>query len=214
MLLISCGSDAPTATVNNTDTHGDFYAGNDKLSSEEYVNYWVNLDTRSDFVKSKKIAEFNYTLKYLPLEFLISNDLGKTNPSQVQIDSLKTSYEGMEYYELKISIDDFKNETIKYQLQDMGQYQNRLSYVSFSMQNDITMVVNQERIAPCKLYHFERTFGLAPYMKVLIGFSKEDMSNNITERTIVFNDNLFNKGLIKFNWSSQKLLETPKITVL
>ena len=119
----------------------------------------------------------------------------------------------MEYYELKIQIDDFIEETIKYELQDMTEYQNRLSYLSFNMQKDLTMKVNDNKLAPCKLYHYERTYGLAPYTKVLIGFSKEDIGESTLERTIILNDRLFNKGLIKFNYSSSTLLEIPKIAV-
>ncbi len=182
-----------------------------ELTPKEYVQSWSTLPTESEFVKQKKIKEFNYKLKYLPIEFLISNELRDSSPSEEMVDSLKKNYEGMEYYELTLSIDDFKDETIKYNVADMQEYQNRLSYLSFSMQKDINIIQKNAQTAPCKLYHYERTFGIAPHAKVLIGFSKEDLNPQTTERTVVLNDNLFNKGLIKFNWSGSTLLETPKL---
>lgn len=183
-----------------------------ELSPSSYIEYWSN-DANNFYVKTKQIAEFNYSLKYLPVEYMVCNELKNKKATQQEIDSLMPEYDGMEYYELKISVDDFVEETIKYQLSDMNEYQNRVKYLSFAMQSDLKAVLEKNKVIDCKLFHYERTFGLAPYTKVLFAFSKEDIGD-AQERTIVFEDNLFNKGLIKFNWLTNDLISVPKISVL
>lgn len=208
-VFASCGGDKTNEDV--ALVYSENINLKEELTPKEYVQSWSALPVVSEFVKQKQIKEFNYKLKYLPVEFLISNELRDNSPSKELVDSLRKNYEGMEYYELTLSVDDFKDETIKYNLTDMQEYQNRLSYLSFSMQEDLTIIQENNQVVPCKLYHYERTFGVAPHAKILIGFSKDDLNPQTTERTVVLNDNLFNKGLIKFNWSGSTLLEAPKL---
>ena len=73
MGLYSCEQEVSTISSINQDRHGDLYEQDDELSPIEYADYWNELNTESQFVKKKKIGEYNYTLKYLPIEFLIGN---------------------------------------------------------------------------------------------------------------------------------------------
>jgi hypothetical protein len=231
--LLSCSSEESDAVVDTTSfekykqnieaNHSLGHLTSDKtapikfkemaLKPTEYAN-WVNQRVENPLIRTKKISEFNYSMKYLPLEFMICNELRKEEISQVEYDSLVSNYEGMEYYEMRIQIDDFNDETAKYQVADMGVYQQRIMYMSFAMQDNINIELSEDLTAPCKLYHFERTYGVAPYATILMGFSKEDLPEMEEERTIVFEDKLFNKGLIKFNWSMADLNNVPKIEVL
>jgi len=183
------------------------------MSSDKYVQYWNDLDDTSDFVKSKSIEEYNYSAKPLPLDYLISNEFKGINLTQKQFDSAKNQYSGMEYYELKLSVTDFNNETIKYLINSEAEYQDRLKYVSFNMENHLSLNV-EGKSAACKLYHAERTYGIAPYLKVMFAFSKEDFNENASERTLVFDDNLFNKGRVKFHWNNDDLIDVPQLSIL
>ena len=182
-----------------------------ELSPKEYSN-WVNQYNQNPLIKEKKIDQINYELKFVPVAQMINNDLRKKEITKKEYDSLYREYSGMEYYQLKLSIDDFNEEIIKYNLINAIQYQDRIKYVSFQMQNDINLEF-EGNIVPCDLYHYERTYGVAPHAKILLGFSKEKIKEDIKERTIVFDDQLFNKGLIKYNYTSDQLENIPKIKV-
>jgi hypothetical protein len=173
----------------------DLTIGEMELNPVQYVN-WVNEQEVNSLTKTREIGEINFQLKHLPIEFMISNELRKKDVSQTEIDSLMPQYSGMEYYELRISVDDFYDETAKYGVTDMVMYQQRIAYMSFTMQNDLTVELSGGKEVPCQLFHFERTYGVAPYATFLFGFSKEAMGEGIEERTVVQNDNLFNKGLV------------------
>lgn len=184
-----------------------------ELDPVQYVN-WINDQEINSLTKKKEIGEVNFQMKYLPAEFMISNELRKKDVTQQELDSLLPDYEGMEYFELRISIDDFNDETAKYGVYDMTEYQQRIVYMSFAMQDDLSVAINGDKEVPCKLFHFERTYGVAPYATFLFGFSKQDMGEGVEERTVILNDNLFNKGLVKFHWHTAEIKNVPKIQVI
>lgn len=229
LLLIGCtqapeNSYVATPDYKTPNTTGDDVMINDQqpldlsisqleLTPDAYVS-WINDQQINSLTRHKKIGEVNFQLKYLPVAYMVSNELRKKDVTQAELDSLIPQYSGMEYYELKISIDDFYEETAKYGVTDMAMYQQRIVYMSFAMQNDLSVVVNDSKEVPCQLFHFERTYGVAPYATFLFGFSKEQMGEGVTERTVVLNDNLFNKGLIKFHWHTAEIENVPKIQVI
>lgn len=180
-----------------------------KLSPHEYRD-WVN-HSSSPLIKQKEIAEFNYELKYLPVDYLITNEVHTNELNKEVHDSLVSEYDGMEYFELKLSVDQFNDEPAKYNIEDMSVYQQRIMYLSFAMQDDIYLEFHSGNKAKCKLYHNERIYGVGPYSKFLFGFSKEDIDANSNDFTVVINDQLFNTGLIKFNWDRSILSNVPKI---
>ncbi len=184
-----------------------------ELNPVQYVQ-WINDQEINSLTKKKEISEINFQLKHLPVEYMVSNELRKKEVSKAELDSLLPEYQGMEYYELRISVDDFNDETAKYGVADMAEYQQRIVYMSFAMQNDLSVTVNGDKEVACQLFHFERTYGVAPYATFLFGFSKEQMGDQVEERTVVFNDNLFNKGLVKFHWHTAEIENVPKIQVL
>lgn len=184
-----------------------------ELGPIQYIQ-WINDQEINSLTKTKEIGEINFQFKYLPLSYMISNDLRTATISAEIYDSLKNEYQGMEYYQLNISVDHFNDEPAKYGIAEMSDYQERIVYMSFVMQSDLIMKVNNDKEVPCRLFHFERTYGVAPYSTFLFGFSKDDLGEEVTERTLILNDQLFNKGLIKINWHSAELENIPKIQVI
>ena len=182
-----------------------------ELSPTAYIS-WVK-NSNNHLNKNKTIQDIRYGINYLPLDYMLCNELKKTRVSEKELEQLKQEYSGMEYFELKIEALGFNDELAKYQLQSQGQYQERIKYLAFDMQKDIFLKTDDNRQVPCKLYHFERTYGVTPHSTFLLGFSKEDIAIS-KERTIVIDDKLFNKGLVKFNWTELALNNVPKLSVI
>ncbi len=182
-----------------------------QLDPKEYISWFK--DRYHDIAKQKTIQDISYSVNYLPVEYMVCNELKKEKVSAQELEALQKEYEGMEYYELKIQALGHNDELAKYQLFSPQQYQERIKYMAFDMQKNIKLINDQNKESDCKLYHFERTYGITPHSTFLIGFSKEDIGIT-NERTIVINDQLFNKGLIKFNWTEQTLNNVPKLSVI
>jgi hypothetical protein len=182
------------------------------LSPDEYM-IWSG-QPNNFLIREKTISEFNYKIKYLPTEQLIINDLKKSDKEITveNIAQLEKEYEGMEYFEMRVQVDQYNDELAKYQISDISEYQTRIAYMAFAMKNNITLSTEFKESIPCKLFHFERTYGITPYTTFLFAFSKEDIADAY-DRTVVYDDELFNKGRLKFNWSFENV-ELPKIASL
>src|SRR5438105_2151917 len=77
-----------------------------------------------------------------------------------------TYYSEMTYFNLKIELTNGQGEILKYNLASPQQYDSRIKYISFGMQNDIFIVQNSDTLRP-GLYQFERIFEVAPIATVM-----------------------------------------------
>lgn len=213
LILFSCENNVESDNIENTKVLLAEALPKKKLLTPKEYTEWTAKPNKF-LIKEKTISEFNYKIKYLPTEQLVINELNKSNKpiTTENINTLKTEYEGMEYFEMRVQVENYNDELAKYLVSDMSEYQTRIAYMAFAMQNNIKLSTEINNEIPCKLFHFERTYGITPYTTFLFAFSKQDI-RNATERTIIYDDELFNKGRLKFNWSF-KNIELPKIAIL
>ena len=181
-----------------------------KSAPADYVNY---IKTATHLNKTKSIAGVDYRLSYLPIEYMVCNELKSNSISQVDFDKSLEGFKGTEYYMLQIEVPGTVTELAKVNLTSQQEYQERIVYLSFGMQSDIKAVNEDGLETLCEVYHFERTYNATPYSTFIIGFSDDHLKKS-KERTIVLEDNLFNNGLIKFNWSTDQLKIIPQIKLL
>jgi len=181
------------------------------VTPSEFVS-WVK-DPENGLVKTRQINDIQISLTYLPPAFMICNELKKENISKKELVELAIQYEDFEYYLLKIEALESGMELAKYQVSNRKEYEDRIKYYSFNMQNDLIVKLETGEEVPCELYHFERTYNITPYSSFLIGFSKEFMANS-KERTIILEEKVFNKGTIKFKWNTAEMNNIPQIEVL
>ncbi len=179
------------------------------LTPIEYVN-WVQKPS-SKLLYSKIIDEFKYEILCKPVEYIISKEVRGREINTVEYNRLKLELGTMDYYDFRISVSDYSDEFLRYNLEDLSQYQNRIDYCAFQMENDIKMVDGIDSVS-CTLFHFERTFSLTPYGNFLIGIPK--CSPETVVRTFVFHDRLFNNGTIKIIIDPSALTHLPKLKTI
>ena len=178
-----------------------------KLKPSEFVK-WVK---SSHLKKTKSIQEIEYSLNYLPTEYLVFNELKTNKVSSTQLESVSESYNDMEYYELRLRVPTGL-EVAKYKL-GSSSYEDRIKYLSFELQNDIKAVIETSEEVKCVLSHFERTYNVSPYTTILLGFPKDNLAE-AKERTIVLEDKIFGNGIIKFHWTKEQINNIPKVELL
>ncbi len=181
------------------------------VSPSEFIS-WVK-DPENGLVKTRQINDLQFSLTYLPPAFMICNDLKKENISKKELAELALQYEDFEYYLLKIEALESGMELAKYKVSNRKEYEDRIRYYSFNMQNDLIAKLETGEEVYCELYHFERTYNITPYSSFLIGFPKEFIANS-KERTIILEEKVFNKGNIKFKWTTAEMNNIPQIEVL
>ncbi len=217
VILLSC-SDKKNSSLSeeakiNADTdseHTKLENTKSNVSLKEFVSWCSN--PANQLNKSKDISELKYSLIYMPMETMAFLELRNQQYDYSKFQKTCGNYSEMTYFNLRIELTSGNGELIKYNLKTPAQYEERVRYTSFGMQNDIYLVQGNDTLRP-GLYQSERIFEVAPYMIASFGFDNKKFDNK-KEITIVLNDQLFEKGFIKFNYKNGQLIDMPTITVL
>lgn len=180
----------------------------EKLSVNEFVSWCADKDNR--LVKEKAIADLRFKLAYLPPEAMAFIELKNEDYDFNTFQKACEGYSEMTYFNLRIEAPEGTGELLKYKLQSPAQYDARIHYMSFVMQNDLCLVQGNDTLLP-GLFHFERIFETAPYASVIFSFDNKKFNKN-EEFTIIYNDRLFEKGYVKFNYKNKQLINVPNIT--
>ncbi|MBL7884406.1 MAG: hypothetical protein JNL69_10090 [Bacteroidia bacterium] len=209
---------AVIVSCNETDKVGDTSLSNSKSTELHNINSSMSLDRFVEFVankenqltKNKEISDINFQLAFMPKEYLAYLELKNENYSKEQFAKTASHYEGMSYFNLRLHLLKGQGELLKYNLSSGQQYEARIKYMSFEMQKDVFLVQGNDTLLP-GMFHFERIFEVAPYATVMLAFDNAKF-NQEEEFTIVYNDKLFNKGFIKYNYKNNQLIDLPNIT--
>ncbi len=154
---------------------------------------------------------FTYTLKYRPLEEIILHELGSTC-SQSEVDSLRSAFNGSEYYLLKLESVDKSPDLIMSGLTSKGDYYERLNYLTFNFQSDIAIVINNDT-SMCSMYHFERNYGTAPYVNILLAFPSLDTAFSYDREVLVFPRIEPEPQMMRFKIPKETILNIPKLKI-
>lgn len=173
-----------------------------KFSEPEKLVSFID-DNVNGFVKSKKLGEITYMSVLKPTDYLLAKKrISDSNPSYK-----KSDFEDLQYFDLRINIENIKTEFIKYNLPSVESYQQRVNYCAFNMQEDIKLIDGSDTLN-CVLFHFERAFDVTSYGHFILGFENKK-KKFIEAKTLCFNDKLFNNGIIKFTYAPSFLAKEP-----
>jgi hypothetical protein len=180
---------------------------NENMTIHEFVDWCADEDHKLN--KTKEISDMKYNLSYLPAEAMAFLELRKESIDISKFEKTKADYMEMTYFNFRIEALNTKNELLKYRLRSAGQYEDRIKYMAFGIENDIYLVQGKDTLHP-GLCHFERIFEVAPYATVMLAFDNKQF-NKDEEFTLMYNDRLFEKGFVKFNYKNKQLINLPKI---
>jgi len=179
-----------------------------KLNAKEYKEWYSENDNSLE--SEKRIGEFIYKLKYLPVEAIILEAI-KNNPEVTRDELLKIQEEqkDIQTFLFRIELDIKGADPMKYQLKDQIEYQKRVEYYSFIVKNDIFLVDGNDTL-PCIIHHFERYYGSAPYLNLMVGFKG---TSNCNDKKLIYNDIVFNNGIIKLTINKEEIENIPELTI-
>jgi hypothetical protein len=181
--------------------------GNENLIPSDYVT-WVN-NSENGLLKKKTIPPLTVEALYKPLAYIIANEQRSNDISkeiyQARIEELGT----LQYYTLKLGIIDEKLDVTNYEVTNNAQQQERLNYLSFSMQNDIKLIEGKDTL-PCKVFHFERSYDLSSSRTFVLAFERTKSTNN-QSKTLILDLPYFKTGPIKLNYKTSDLEAIPSL---
>lgn len=206
-VILGCNDSAMEQELERKSEHLSLSNTKTELPLEQLVQ-WVSKE-ENDLSKIKEISEMSYHLSYMPKECMAYMELKNKAYSEDELQKVLSYYNEMTYFNFRIELKKGQGELLKYELKSPQQYTERISYVSFEMQKDIYLVQGKDTLLP-GLYHFERTFDVAPFTTVMLAFDNKKFNPN-DEFTVVYNDRLFNKGFIKYNYKPKQLIDLPNL---
>ncbi len=137
--------------------------------------------------KQKTINNITYRLNYLP-DYAFKS---------LSLDSVELA--DLLYY--KFTISEEKNQNQIQNLFTQSNYNKLLSYINSNIQNDFIKQGSVNEFHPVQVF-FESNNRISNKLVFLVAFEKETKTE---ETTIVFNDNIFNNGILKFNYKTPDL---------
>jgi hypothetical protein len=176
------------------------------LAPYDYVK-WVK-DEKHGFKKEKKIDDILFSVQYKPINYIICLEEGKNTIDDSVVKTKTKELDNMQYIDFKISIPSEQGEILKYKLNATSNYQDRVNYFAYKMQQDIQLVEGSDTI-PCSLYHFERAYDVAPLSTFVLGFPLDKTYKG--NRTFIYHDKIFQKGIIQFEFQEQDFQSIPKL---
>lgn len=178
----------------------------------DYVK-WVKA-TDNGLKKIKEMSHYAFEVQYKPLDFIVAQE-EKTNDLAEDILVKRKEELGEDYYYYNLRI-----KSLEGNLSPIGagvgtnqQYNQRLSYFTFDMQEDLYLLEGQDTL-PCTMYQFVRNYDVAPFVEFALGFKKKKKGPIQEDLTFVLEDRILGIGSTRIIFEEQVLNNTPKIKTL
>jgi hypothetical protein len=141
----------------------------------------------------QKVGDITYTATQVPILYYLLKDQG--NEDLFAVDSLYEANKRERIMEFTFTQNDEKDILGK-EFTGMD-YSEAVKYMSFQLEKDFYAVTSKHDTIPCSGVHFERSYKIAPYQKVILFFSGVDPDEKLQ---LVYKDFLFKRGTIKFKF--------------
>jgi hypothetical protein len=178
-----------------------------KFKYTDLVTEW-KANSSNEFYLSKKIDDFQFIAIYKPYSILVIEelqDINITDTISAEFQKKTANYNNMHFLNFSIENETFKNELIKLDVENNQAYYDRITYYSFAAKNEAYVVEDKDTLK-CDFINFERTFEAKPSIMLSLGFTRKSKTNNYKSLKFVFEDKIFNKGKLIFNFDTQPIL--------
>jgi hypothetical protein len=175
----------------------------ESLDGDEYIEYVDKV--QNGITNTKEIDGLSFQLAYCPTEYLLLKELKTSSISAEELGMRKKDNENMMFFHLRIK-SSTENDVLKHKLYNDNDYIARAEYLAYGLEEDIALIAGNDTLFP-SLFHFERTYGIAPFADFMIAFaSKVPEHGNFH---VIMDDRVFNCGTLKFNYDSKDIHTIP-----
>lgn len=161
---------------------------------------------RAALSSSREFGPLRATLTYLPTDLLAIREAGVEQP--VQIAERRKEYAGLAYYQLRLEMVAGQGDILQFQASNSDDYYQRVEYYSFGLQQDLRLLAGVDTL-PCKLFHFERNYGAAPYMDFMLGFEPE--AGRAFDLTLIYEDRVYTHQTIQLVIPKEAIQQIPTL---
>lgn len=141
----------------------------------------------------QQVDNISYTATEVPLQYYLLKDMGDAD--LVRVDSIYEENKHERVIEFVFQQAQEKD-LLQEEFTKLG-YQKSVEYMAFTIEKDFYAVTSKKDTIRCNGVQFERNFKVAPSNKLLLFFSGIAPDDKIQ---LVYEDKLFGKGTLKFNF--------------
>ncbi|MBN2833710.1 MAG: hypothetical protein JXR48_01960 [Candidatus Delongbacteria bacterium] len=177
------------------------------MKVEDYIQ-WVK--ENDILIKSQEIGDFVYSVRYLPVDFQIANELQAGNHNAFQLDTLRISLSEQISFIFKISSIDGESTPLRYNVTTNEEYSYNLQYCSFNIADDF-FLINKDDTLKCVSALLIREYAVKSDNTIILTF-ESGQSNDIdltSDLKVVYEDRMWGNGIIKFTISEENLKRIP-----
>ncbi|MFL9843555.1 hypothetical protein [Flavobacterium rhizosphaerae] len=168
---------------------------NNKPDDEALTYKYFEMENRGwkSKLQNQYVDDINFTATEVPVQYFLLQDLGPGEVSKV--DSLYTLNKEERIIEFEFTHEEEKD-LLSSDFTALS-YEDGIKYLSFEINKDFYIVSSKNDTIACSGVLYERNFKVAPFQRVILFFSGVPEGDNIQ---LVYNDNLYRKGIIKFRF--------------
>lgn len=141
----------------------------------------------------QKADNISFAATEVPIQYYLLKDQGNTD--LIRVDSIYEENKTERVIEFTFQDED-ERDLLDEKFTQLN-YKNSVEYMSFKIQKDFLIVTSKKDTIDCSGVLFERNFKVAPYNKLLLFFSGINPNDKVQ---LVYKDNLFKKGTLKFTF--------------
>jgi hypothetical protein len=180
----------------------------------EYLKMLNNPD--NGLVVTKKVNGLNISMKYLPAGYLVYKEQKEQSFNKAQADSIEKAYANSLTFLLTFSPDETKgNETdVMFDgLKNYKEYVERDLAMNFDMEQKVILRAGKKAYKPV-LSSMENIYSLNNGRSIILVFvptdNKEEF-NKMDDVDLTYTDDLFNVGILHFNFLTTNFTKLPQI---
>jgi len=177
------------------------------LSQEAY--FGVLKSDHKEICQEKKFKDVRFSFRYRPIEEIILDDCGGRGLNDSLYAQLYNRHKDLQYYTLTLTSDRENDVLEHYNGESETAYFQMLDYLENGIQDNIYLVEGKDTL-PCILSHYERNFGLSSQNNVSLAFKSTGPDKLASvDKVLVYDDQLFNTGIMQFRISKESLNNLP-----
>lgn len=179
------------------------------LDARSYVA-WVE-DPSHGLRVARDAGGYRIEALYTPPEYVVLRERRLAPPTAAQLAARKTELGNLQYVTLRIGARSGQDVLVA-GAGSNEEYFARLDYALAAMQSDLHLRDGDGNTSACVLYHFERTYGIAPHATFVLGF-EPGRTGSDADRTLVLDDRVLGFGRVELPIRGRDLRRVPRLAV-
>lgn len=155
--------------------------------------------------KTIQVNEIRYSVEYRPTEAIIETERLSDKEQEKRLEELSEVY----WFNIKISVDGFDQSPLRYGINNLDEFNQRLDYYLNYAMADIWITCQKDTLMPIS-YLFENNQNLISHETIIVGFDKTKIQGNVLQ--LAFNDRVLKSGIIKATFNIKDLNKTAELT--